>query len=173
MILGSIEISTLQTKNLKSGIWRCLCLSFFMASAYVSVSVAQEMTVEETIEARQHQLRDLGGAFKSVRDQLRQKKPNIYLIQPTIMQIKDMADAQYLWFPNGTGPEAGFETEAKSEIWKDPKGFANAQQEFSEVIPKFVELAYAKDIDGLKKHYPIVGRTCKGCHDKYREEEDD
>lgn len=135
-------------------------------------AVAGEMTVEQIIDSRQHQLRDLGGAFKSVRDQLRQKNPNIYLIQPTIMQMKDLADAQHHWFPAGTGPESGFETEAKAEIWTDPEGFKQAQNAFAAVMPKFVDLAYDNDIEGLRAYYREVGLTCKGCHDKYREEED-
>lgn len=132
---------------------------------------AAEMTVEETIKSRQHQLRDLGGAFKSVRDQLRQRNPNIYLIQPTVMQIKDLADAQYHWFPEGTGPESGFETEASPEIWKDPQGFRQVQEAFSAVIPTFVDLAYDEDLDGLRKHIPEVAKTCKACHDGYRIED--
>lgn len=147
-------------------------LAFGVLGMGFSFAIAQEMTAKERVEARQHQYRDMGGAFKSVRDQLRQKRPNIYLIQPTVMQIKDMADAQYLWFPEGTGPDSGIEMEAKANIWTDAAGFKKAQDNFSAVIPKFVELAYANDIEGLKKHYRVVGEACKACHDTYREEED-
>lgn len=129
------------------------------------------MTVEETIKSRQHQLRDLGGALKSMRDQLRQRNPNIHLIQPTVMQIRDLADAQYHWFPEGTGPEAGFKTEASPQIWKDPEGFRQVQEGFAAVIPKLVDLAYDEDLDGLRQHYVEVAQACKACHDKYRIED--
>ncbi|GAB1261313.1 c-type cytochrome [Aurantivibrio plasticivorans] len=149
----------------------------FVSIGFVSgagISVAEDMSIEETIKARQHSYRDLGGAFKSIRDQLRTKKPNIYLIQPTVQQMKDIADidVQRLWFPEGSGPEAGVETEAKAAIWENPEEFAKAQQALVDVMPKFLELAYAKDIEGLKKHYRKVGMACKGCHDQFREEDD-
>ena len=123
---------------------------------------------EQAIAARQSNLKDLGGAFKTIRDQLRVSSPNVSEIKLAAQQIKDLVADQDHWFPRGTGPESGIKTDAKAEIWTDVKGFARAQKELAEQAPKLLTLASANDLDGLRSQVPLVGQACKGCHDKYR-----
>jgi len=138
-------------------------------AALSSWAVAEPgLAPKEAIAARQSNLKDLGGAFKTIRDQLRVSKPNLSEIKLAAQQIKDLVGDQHHWFPKGTGPESGIETDAKPEIWTDPTGFAAAQKEFGEQAPKLLALASAEDLAGLKSQVGVVGQTCKGCHDKYR-----
>lgn len=130
------------------------------------------LSPQQAVAARQSNLKDLGGAFKTIRDQLRISKPNVSEIKLAAKQIKDLVDDQQHWFPKGTGPESGVETDAKPEIWTDPAGFAAAQKAFAEQAPKLLTLATAEDLAGLKSQVPLVGQTCKGCHDKYRVPQD-
>jgi cytochrome c556 len=126
------------------------------------------LTPEQAIAARQSNLKDLGGAFKTVRDQLRISSPNLSEIKLAAQQIKDLVADQDHWFPKGTGPESGIKTDAKAEIWSDAAGFAKAQKELAEQAPKLLTLANADDLAGLRSQVPLVGQTCKGCHEKYR-----
>jgi cytochrome c556 len=128
--------------------------------------------LEQTITNRQSNLKDLGGAFKAVRDQLKRSTPNIAEIKQAAQQISDLAADQRHWFPKGSGPEAGIKTAAKPEIWSDTTGFAAALDRFSAEAPKLLQLANASDLEGLKAQAKVVGDTCKGCHDKYRVPDD-
>ena len=141
--------------------------------ALMGVALGADGSMEDAISARQSNLKDLGGAFKTVRDQLRASKPNAAEIKMAAQQINDLVADQSHWFPKGSGPESGFETDAKPEIWSDAKGFAAAQQRLAEEAPKLLVLANAGDTDGLKKQVGTVGQACKGCHDKYRVPQDD
>jgi cytochrome c556 len=152
---------------------------FFRVALAATVSVlcggmviAETMTPRAQIEARQSNFKDLGGAFKTVRDQLRLSRPDLISIEQAAQTVKDMSHEHANWFPRGTGQEAGFKTAAKPEIWNDPQGFATANKRFAEEGAKLYALAQAKDIAGLKAHVLVVGQACKGCHDKYRVPQD-
>jgi len=144
-----------------------------LACALLAVAAAADtMTPRAQIEARQSNFKDLGGAFKTVRDQLRLSKPNLIAIEQAAQSVKEFSEQHANWFPKGTGPEAGFETAAKPEIWSDPQGFADANKRFATEGAKLLVLAQAKDVPGLKTHVQAVGQACKGCHDKYRVPQD-
>jgi len=144
-----------------------------LACALLAVAAAADtMTPRAQIEARQSNFKDLGGAFKTVRDQLRLSKPNLIAIEQAAQSVKEFSEQHANWFPKGTGPEAGFETAAKPEIWSDPQGFADANKRFATEGAKLLVLAQAKDVPGLKTHAQAVGQACKGCHDKYRVPQD-
>ena len=138
----------------------------------VGAYAAEGVSPKQAIEARQSNLKDLGGAFKTIRDQLRISSPNIQEIKLAAQQVMDLVADQDHWFPKGTGPEAGVETDAKPEIWSDPTGFAKAQKELAEQAPKLLTLASANDLAGLRSQVPLVAQSCKGCHDKYRVPQD-
>jgi cytochrome c556 len=154
-----------------SGAWRRVVLCATLCTLLVSVAWAAG-AMEQTITNRQSNLKDLGGAFKTVRDQLKRSTPNIAEIKQAAQQISDLAADQRHWFPQGSGPEAGIKTAAKPEIWSDASGFAAALDRFSSEAPKLLQLASANDLDGLKAQAKVVGDTCKGCHDKYRVPDD-
>lgn len=137
-------------------------------SLTVGVVLADQLTGQEAVNARQHSLKDLGGAFKAVRDQTRKAQPDLTQVEQAAEQIQQLAADMGQWFPRGSEPSEDVETDAKAEIWSDPNGFAAAQKKFQQEAPKLLALAKAKDVDGLKKQVGIVGGTCKGCHDKYR-----
>jgi cytochrome c556 len=143
-------------------------LALLAAAASSAPLFADNVSPENAIKARQSNLKDIGGAFKTIRDQLRLSTPSMVSIKQAAQQIKDLSADQIHWFPKGTGPETGVKTAAKPEIWSDPKGFAEALNNFSAEAPKLLAFAEANDADGLKAQVVTVGKACKGCHDKYR-----
>jgi cytochrome c556 len=151
--------------------WVSICV--FGLSALGTLAMAATMTPRQAVEARQSNFKDMGGAFKAIRDQLRRGTPDVVAIQQAAQQMKDYADQQHTWFQKGSGPEAGVKTDAKPEIWSDVAGFAQVQKVFAAEAPKLLTLANANDIDGLKAQVLVVGKACKGCHDKYRVPEEE
>lgn len=62
---------------------------------------------------------------------------------------------------------AGEGTDAKAAIWQD-------KAKFDEIMAKFVsataDLAANADTEkGFKSNFAAVGKTCKGCHDDYKD----
>lgn len=133
-----------------------------------AVALADELTGQQAVDARQHNLKDLGGAFKAVRDQVRKSQPDMTQVQQAAEQIQQLAADMNAWFPKGSEPSEDWETDARAEIWTDAKGFAAALTKFQQEAPKLLTFAKANDVGGLKKQVGAVGGACKGCHDKYR-----
>ena len=125
-------------------------------------------SAQETIEARQKNLKSLGSAFKTIRDEIRKSDPDAAEIKTAAGEVATFATQIHTWFPQGSGPEAQVKTEAKPEIWTDPAGFDTALKNFQAEAPKLAQFANANDIAGVKGAFGKLGGICKGCHDKYR-----
>lgn len=138
------------------------------------VVIAQEddFDPQPVIEGRQSGLRDIGAAFKEISDELKKSSPSLPLIRQYARQIDDLSQQQKFWFPPGTGPESDIETAAKPEIWQQPAVFKAGQAEMTKQAAKLAQIAAGTDVGAIRAQWQALGKTCKGCHDKFREEED-
>ena len=136
------------------------------------VIAEEEFDPEPIIEGRQAALRDIGGAFKNISDELKSSTPSVPTISSNARQIEELTRQQKFWFPAGTGPESDIETQAKPDIWKAPDEFQKLQRAFSEHAQKLVQVASAGNVPAIQAQWRELGKTCKGCHDQFREEEE-
>lgn len=148
-----------------------ILLSIGLYAAAGSVVADEQLDPQPVIEGRQSALRDIGAAFKGITDELRKTAPSLPQIRHYARQIDDLARQQTFWFPAGTGPEADIETAAKPEIWQQPAQFKAAQAAFGEQVTKLVSVAAADNVPAIKSQWQALGKTCKGCHDKFREKD--
>jgi cytochrome c556 len=149
-----------------------ICAVLLGSMALVAVTgQADEIDPQVVIEGRQANLRDLGAAFKAIADELKKPSPALPVIRQYAAQVDNLAQQQRFWFPVGSGPESEIETDAKPEIWTRTKEFADAQLALSNESARLRQLAADSDIESIRSQYRAVGRTCKGCHDVFREEE--
>lgn len=150
-----------------------LCLLSIGISANASLVAADEdLDPKPVIEARQSALRDIGAAFKAINDELRKATPSLPSIRQHSRQIDDLTRHQGAWFPAGTGPDSDVITAAKAEIWEQPAQFKSAQAAFAEQASKLAKIAAGSDVGAIKAQWLAVGKTCKGCHETFREEDD-
>jgi cytochrome c556 len=131
------------------------------------------MTVQQQIEVRPKNLKDLGAAMKTAGDQLKSSAPSLKDIRPAVQTIKTHAAEIGTWFPAGTGPESGVETEALSRIWEDQPGFQAAAQRLGEEANKLSDIATGDDLAAIGAQVGAVGAACKNCHDNYRQKKKD
>ena len=73
-------------------------------------------------------------------------------------------------FPEGSGGEG---TEALPAIWDNPDEFADAVAKSREAGAALAEAAASDDPAALMPAFAAVGRSCKGCHEDYREEHEE
>lgn len=83
--------------------------------------------------------------------------------------INELAPQVQSWFPAGTGPDVG-KTEAKAEIWQKPEDFAAKARDFAAAAQKFNAAAQGSDAAAARAAHADLGKSCKACHDLYREE---
>ena len=69
------------------------------------------------------------------------------------------------YFPKGSYVAP---SEASGDIWLDPEGFKKAVNNFELASLKLVDNSREKNFDKTVVAFRDLARTCKGCHQKFR-----
>ena len=69
------------------------------------------------------------------------------------------------YFPEGSEVAP---SEASGDIWLDPEGFKKAVNNFELASLKLINKSKEKDFDMTVETFRSLARTCKGCHQKFR-----
>lgn len=144
---------------------------FFTLAASPLCAEDEEIDPRAVIEARQSSLRDIGEAFKGINDELKKSNPALAKIREQARLIDQLSKHQAKWFPEGTGQDADVINAAKDEIWEQPTEFKAGQVAMSAEAAKLAKIAAGNDVAAIKKQAQALGKTCKGCHDSFREED--
>ncbi len=121
------------------------------------------------IEQRHENYEKIGDAMKGISRELRGKNPSLSQVRTGAVTIAQLAPQVPSWFPAGTGPDVG-KTEARAEIWQKPEDFAAKARAFREAAAAFNTAAQGTDLASIRSIHANLGKSCKGCHDLYREE---
>ena len=155
--------------------WRLKTAFRVLALAAMAVAAfASTVDHRQVIEARQANYREIGGAYKGIRDELHKPKPLMIMVRQHVDQLGMLAHSQANadWFPPGSGLEAGVETEALPVIWERRAEFDRLREELNRETVKLADVLASGDRDALAAQHRAVGMVCKQCHDAYRREED-
>ena len=152
-------------------LFRSVSALVFTASLIAAVHAASAATPAELQKIRHDHYKELGDAFKVVRDASKASSPDFAALEKGAEIVNEASINQQQWFPKGTGPEAG-KTRALPEIWSKPDDFTAAQKMFSDRAPKLLAAAKTKDVDAITAAFKDVGGACKNCHDTFRKPED-
>ncbi len=150
-----------------------------MAAALLVAGCGQQAGETETaaaetppiVQERQEGYKALGSSFKLINDQLKSGAPDMAQIAPAADRMNALAQQIPNWFPAGSGPQDGVETDALETVWTNPEGFSAAQQRLVETTAELQQLAAAGDAAALEAHVKVVGASCGGCHDDFRVEQ--
>ena len=121
------------------------------------------------IKSRQDKLRDLGGAFKAIDDELKKRNPDWdNIILPNAQTVQSRSSYLLTWFPKGSGPESRVKTYALPAIWQKADDFNKLGKTMQSEAAKLSQVAAIRDPASLKAQTVALGKTCKACHDSYR-----
>ena len=135
-------------------------------------SIAGEMGVDQIIDDRQRNLRDMGAAYKAITDELKRSTPNVLEIAHYASSLQEIASSQKQWFPAGSGPESGIKTAAKAEIWSRPAEFTKWEDDLSAAIALLVKATAGQDLEIVRRQHEQLGKACAGCHKTFRVKDD-
>ena len=117
------------------------------------------------------------GIVKERMDKFKMSKKMMQTIHKSIQnedfgKIEKSATTLYNWskemtkyFPEGSD---GAPSEASADIWLDPEGFKKAVNNFELASLKLINSSKEKDFDKTVDSFRNLARTCKGCHQKFR-----
>lgn len=124
------------------------------------------------IDVRQTNFEEIGDAFKAIRGQLEGDSPDFAVFEASATTINANAQKIGDHFPEGTGMDAGFDTEALATIWEKPEDFAAAHQKLIETSEGLLAAAQSGDVATFQAAVGELGQSCKGCHDNFRVDDD-
>lgn len=82
--------------------------------------------------------------------------------------LVDLTEQMRVLFPANS---ATGETEALPLIWEEPENFAKAVAASETAVAELNAAVEANDRAGIAKGFRAVGESCKGCHDRYRKDQ--
>jgi cytochrome c556 len=132
-------------------------------------AAAAAPNVTAAIKARQANYKEIGGAFKAIKDELKSGSPNLAAIRQPARELASRAAQALTYFPRGSGPESGLKTRAKAQIWSEQAKFVALQQQMIAAAKTLDGAAAAGDVGRMQAARDSLGATCKSCHDRYRE----
>lgn len=71
-------------------------------------------------------------------------------------------------FPKGS--DMGADTTVKPNIWEEWEMFKGGMEKFEAASAKLAEVAKGDDMAAIKAQFGETAKTCKGCHDHFRQE---
>jgi cytochrome c556 len=137
-----------------------------------TLAYAASPAIVSAIKARQANFKEIGGAFKTVNDEIKSGAPNFASVRPAAREVALRAAGQAKYFVRGSGPESGEKTRALPTIWTDPAGFGQANANFVRAAAALDVAAQKGDVAALTAARTALGGACKACHDKFRARED-
>ena len=119
---------------------------------------------------RHERMEEIGDAMKLIGRELKGSNPDLAKVRGGAGTIARLAPQASSWFPPGTEPDVG-KTEAKAEIWQKPEDFAARMKTFQQAAKRFNAVAQGNDLAAIRAAQGDLGKSCKACHDLYREED--
>src|SRR5687767_6065540 len=138
----------------------------------VAAAPASKEEALKLMHERHEGMEDIGDAFKVLGREVKADAPNLEAVRTSAATVARLAPEVSRWFPPGTGPDVG-KTRALPAIWQKPEDFAAKTRDFQAAAAKFDATAKAGDVAAIKAGFGEVGKTCKACHDPYRDPKDD
>jgi cytochrome c556 len=126
---------------------------------------------KRVMHVRHEGMEDIGDATKVLSRELKSDSPDLAKVRENAGTIARLAPEATGWFPPGTGPDAG-KTHAKPEIWQKPEDFAGKRDAFQKAAQAFNAAALGSDLAAIRDAFGELGKSCKACHDSYREKDD-
>jgi len=88
-------------------------------------------------------------------------------VDTALAQFEDTAKKLPTLFPESTkGLKAQGDYSTTSKIWEDKAGFDAHIATFAKAVTD--ARGSVKDLDTLKAAFPVIGKSCGGCHETYR-----
>lgn len=135
----------------------------------ISLVAIPRETAAQLMQERHDNYEKIGDAMKIITRELKKDSPNVAAVRTGAQAIATLAPQVPSWFPAGTGPDIG-KTEARAEIWQRPEDFSAKAEAFEQAARRFELAAQGTDVAAMRAAHAELGKSCKACHDLYREE---
>jgi cytochrome c556 len=150
--------------NMNSKLRLGLIAGFFIAGAGLAHAGG-----DDAIVARQACMKANGSSMKTFVPMLKGEKPyDAAAIQIEITAMETACAGWKDFWAEDSKTSTTLKTRAADAIWTDAKGFEDANTSY---MTAFSALKASKDEASFKAAFPVLGKSCGGCHEKFRSPE--
>lgn len=146
-------------------------LSIIPATALLAACSGAGADAPPVIKERHDNFEAIGDSFKAIRAQF-EGTPDLAVVEAEATNINERAQLISGHFPEGTGMDAGYDTEALPTIWEKPDEFEAAQQRLIDQSAAMASAAATGDAAATGELVKELGGACKNCHDTFRKDDD-
>ena len=141
-----------------------------LLTVFLAVNIAgAETSVENAIKYRQAVMGSMAAHAETLSLMVFNKvEPNEFYQSHADALANGTAELKFL-FPEGSGQG---DTDALPEIWENPEDFSAARLKSEKAFAALREAVASGDSKAVMSAFAAAGKSCKGCHEKYREEHD-
>ena len=149
----------------KSILIGALGLGVAMAVAGGAVAYAEQLAqATDPITARKDNRKAAGAQMRAIKAVIDKGGP-VAEIQPMVAKLKESQAVHLTLYPAGS--DKG-ETKVQAVIWSDWAGFQAANKATDDAIAALAVAVGSGDLKAVTDAYGAVGKTCGGCHEKFR-----
>jgi len=127
---------------------------------------AQFAKPEDAVKYRQSAMFIMGQNFGRIGAMVNGKAPYDPAAAQTSAEI--VAEMSKLPWPGFLPATDKLSQKAKSEIWAEPAKFKEASERLAAEAPKLAAAARTQNLENLKAAFGETAKTCKNCHDNFR-----
>jgi len=139
------------------------------AIACYSLITSADTTPEDAVDYREAVMTSLKGHIGAASMHVRGLVEGPEFLVKHAQGLANGASELDRLFPAGSDVEG---SHALPVIWEEPEEFSAAIEKLVATTNAFVEAAKSGDQERIGQAFRDVGGSCKGCHDKFREEHD-
>ena len=121
------------------------------------------------VAARKANFKEIGGAFKTVNDEIRSGRPDMNALKPAARDLATRSRLSLGHFPRDSAPGPGITTRAKADIWANMPAFVKLQNMMVNASASLDAAVSRGDVGAMTKARDALGATCKACHDRFRQ----
>lgn len=133
----------------------------------ISIQATADTSAEDAFKYRKTFMTSLRGHAGAISMQVRGLAGDSDYIVKHAKAMANLGSELHSVFPEGSAVE---DSEALPEIWAKPDEFAAAVAKAADAMTALGEIAEGGDMQAIGKAFGSVGKTCKGCHESFREE---
>lgn len=122
----------------------------------------------DVIQTRQAGFKKMGAAMKLITEQLKSDAPDLAKLTAAAQAISTGAHEQPAWFPAGSGPEAGVDTDALPHIWQDAAKFTALSNQLGVESGNFSTAVASNDLAAIRTRFKALADVCSTCHKSFR-----
>ncbi len=129
---------------------------------------ADAAAAQTVIDARQAGFKKMGAAMKSIVEQSKTDAPDKARMAAAAQVIGSYTADISGWFPAGSGPEAGVDTDALPYIWEARAKFDAITGQLGPEAKNLQTALSGDDLAAIRAQVKTLSGVCSTCHRSYR-----